>query len=155
VEFFGSSVAINGDTVVVGVCPTELFGPSAAYVFVRDATTPPPSWTQQAKLMASDAVFIDLFGFSVAIHGDTVVVGAIGTGVAPSFDQGAAYVFVRSGTTWSEQQKLTASDGKSGDSFGGSVAIDGNTVVVGAAGADVTPNFNQGAAYVFVTITPG
>jgi uncharacterized protein (TIGR03437 family) len=68
---------------------------------------------------------------------------------------GAAYVFVRSGTTWSEQQKLTALDGKSGDFFGASVAIDGNTVVAGAAGADVGANEDQGAAYVFVTITPG
>src|SRR5262245_56685166 len=74
-------------------------------------------------------------------------------------DQGAAYIFVRDATTtppsWTQQQKLTASDGKSGDIFGISVAIDGNTVVVGADGADVAPNIDQGAAYVFVTIAPG
>jgi hypothetical protein len=133
---FGVSVAISGPTAVVGA-----FGQNnqtgAAYVFVRSGT----AWSQQAKLTASDAHTFDNFGASVAISGLTVVVGA---DMKHDFT-GAAYVFVRSGTAWSQQAKLTASDGKRG-SFGVSVAISGSTVVVGAE----AKNFFTGAAYVFV-----
>jgi hypothetical protein len=135
-DFFGSSVAINGDTIVVGA---ESKGTSmgAAYVFTRNGTI----WNQQAKLTASDAEAGDLFGASVAIRSDVVAVGADGE----SDHTGAAYVFTRSGTTWSQQAKLTASDGAPGDSLA-SVAISGDTVVAGAGRkAD-----NMGAAYVFV-----
>ncbi len=143
-DLFGSSVAIDGDTVVVGaigadIPPNENQG--AAYVFVRDATT----WTQQQKLTASDGAANDQFGSSVTTSGDTVVVGA-------PFDdsfRGSAYVFARSGTTWSEQQKLTASDGAASDQFGFSVATSGVTVMIGAVGAGISPSFDQGAAYVF------
>ena len=136
---FGFSVSVSGDTAVVGAS-FAAFGGSVsqgkAYVFVRSGTT----WTQQQKLTASDGVAGDLFGFSVSVGGDTAVVGATGNN-----SRGAAYVFVRSGTTWTQQQKLTASDGLAGDAFGTSVSVSGDTAVVGAIG-----NNSQGAAYVFV-----
>ncbi|MCZ6661914.1 MAG: FG-GAP repeat protein, partial [Actinobacteria bacterium] len=86
--------------------------------------------TQQAKLTASDGATFDLFGVSVAIFGATVVVGATLDDDAGE-GSGSAYVFVRSGTTWSEEAKLTASDAAQGDHFGLRVAISGDTVVVG------------------------
>jgi hypothetical protein len=153
-DSFGYSVAVSGDTVVVGATGESglAYEAGAAYVFVRSGT----SWSQQAYLKASNPDFEDLFGFSVAVSGDTVVVGApyedsSATGVngnesdnsAP--DSGAAYVFVRSGTTWSQQAYLKASTTNMFDSFGESVALSGNTVVVGAPVQD-----SAGAAYVFV-----
>ncbi|HEX2619367.1 MAG TPA: FG-GAP repeat protein, partial [Phototrophicaceae bacterium] len=111
---FGGAVAVSGNTAVIGAANAngEL---GAAYVFTRNGNI----WTQQQELIASDAAIDDLFGWSVAISGDVAVVGAFGK----NSNQGAAYVFTRSGTTWTQQQKLTASDAASGDSFGISVAI--------------------------------
>ncbi|MBI4750747.1 MAG: FG-GAP repeat protein [Acidobacteria bacterium] len=146
---FGSSVAISGDTVVVGAFQVDVsgrFDQGSAYVFVRSGTT----WSQQQQLTASDGAGADLFGVSVAISGETVVVGAPQADVSGRSSQGAAYVFVRSGTVWSQQQKLTASDGAANDDFGRSVAISGETVVAGSRQDDVGGNGNQGSAYVFV-----
>jgi hypothetical protein len=112
-------------------------------VFVRSGAT----WTQQAKLTAADADAGDNFGFSVAISGDTALVGADGDDDA-GLSSGSAYVFVRSGTTWSEQAKLTASDAAAGDNFGFSVAISGDTALVGADGDDDAGD-RSGSAYVF------
>ena len=98
-------------------------------------------------VVASDAAASDLLGFSVAIDGDRMVVGAArGDGVAA--DSGAAYVYQLSGGTWTEVAKLTASDGAALDLFGWSVSIDGDTIVVGARSQD-TGATNAGAAYVF------
>jgi hypothetical protein len=139
-DTFGGSVAISGDTAVVGAYGDGNYRGSA-YVFVRSGS----SWILQQKLTASDSANSDMFGISVAINGDTIVVGA------SQFDpynmgQGKAYVFVRSGATWDERLKLTASDGAVGDRFGGSVAISENMVVVGAS----NNNTGRGSAYVFV-----
>ncbi len=145
---FGISVAISGDTVVVGAQLDDVGANTAqgsAYVFVRSGV----SWSQQAQLTASDGALADFFGKSVAISGDTVVVGAVFDDVGANFDQGSAYVFVRSGSVWSQQQKLRASDGAAGDQFGFSVAISGDTVVVSAEFDDVTGISDQGSAYVF------
>ena len=98
----------------------------SAYVFVLSGTT----WSQQAELTASDGAPGDEFGTSVAISGDTVVIGAENK----NNGQGAAYVFVRNGTVWNQQQKLTASNGAFTDFFGWSVAVDGDTALVGATG---------------------
>ncbi len=133
---FGSSVSIDGNTIVVGA--SGEFGQGSAYVFVLSGTT----WTQQAKLTANDAASGDLFGSSVSINGDTVVVGANGK---LAF-QGVAYVFTRSGSAWTQQAKLTASDAAANDSFGVSVSVSGDTAAIGARGKG---SF-QGAAYVFV-----
>jgi hypothetical protein len=145
---FGFSVAISGETVVVGTALDD--GPvdgdsGSAYVFVRSGGV----WTQQQKLEASDAVAGQDFGFSVAISGETVVVGAPERSILPSLE-GSAYVFVRSGGVWTQQQKLEASDGAFDDFFGNSVAITGETVVVGAPGDDGAAGSAQGSAYVFV-----
>jgi hypothetical protein len=108
---------------------------------------------QQAKLTASDGAEFDELGTSVSISGRTIVVGAPSATVGSNFDQGAAYVFVRRGSTWADRTqsaKLTVSDGASFDLLGTSVAISGDTAVVGAPGATVGGNAAQGAAYVFV-----
>ena len=148
-DVFGWSVAISGDTVVVGAAYDNVGAngnQGSAYVFVRSGT----SWSQQAQLTAADGATSDIFGWSVAISGNTVAVGAPGNDVGANADQGSAYVFVRSGAIWSQQQQLTAVDGAAGDYFGDSVAISGDTAVVGAPYDDVGATINQGSAYVFV-----
>ncbi len=147
-DLFGASVAVSGDTALVGAFADDVGANTdqgSAYVFVRSGTV----WSAQQKLTASDGAANDWFGYSVAVSGDTAVVGASVDDVGVITDQGSAYVVVRSGTTWSEQQKLTASDGAPGDSFGVSVAVSGDTAVVGANGDDVGTNTDQGSAYVF------
>ena len=111
----------------------------AAYIFKRDGT----NWIEQAKLLASDGATADNFGGFVSIDGDYVIVGAAGSGVA-----GAAYIFKRDETTWTQQAKLTASDGSANDNFGKSVSISGDYAIVGAWG-DQDSGIYTGAAYVF------
>ena len=117
----------------------------SAYVFVRDAAG---VWTQGPKLLAPDGAEGDLFGKSVALNGDTAVVGAYRDDDNGLFF-GSAYVFAPdAGGLWTQQSKLLASDGALGDFFGGAVAVSGNTVVVGAA-LDDDNGFNAGSAYLF------
>ena len=136
-DYFGTDVDISGDTVVVGAERQDTGGTyaGAAYVFTRSGT----SWSQQAKLQASDRETYDYFGWQVGISGDTIVAGAYGedTGGAQA---GAAYIFTRSGTSWSQQAKLTASDAAAGKYFGHRVSISGNTVAIG------TPELGDGVA---------
>jgi hypothetical protein len=143
-------VALSGDTVVVGAHHDDHGGgpyAGAAYVFVRNGT----SWSEQAKLIASDTASFDRFGFSMAFSDDTVVVGAYNDEHAGGLGAGSAYVFVRNGTSWSEQAKLIASDARTYDQFGNSVALSGDTAVVGASFSDNLALFdNAGSAYVFV-----
>lgn len=177
---FGTSVSISGNYAIVGA-PQEdsssriVNGPSdelrsgsgAAYIFVRNGA----SWSQQAILKADNADINDIFGSSVAIEGDTVVVGAPQEGSGSAGvngdgtnnnigSSGAAYVFTRVGSTWSQQAYLKASNPGRADLFGLTVAISGNTIVVGAADEDSnTTAINgdgtndsataSGAAYVF------
>ncbi|HXI91932.1 MAG TPA: FG-GAP repeat protein, partial [Blastocatellia bacterium] len=122
-DLLGDSVAISGDTVVVGAPEFTGFFPGSAYVFVRNNAT----WSLQQKLSPAET-FGDSAGTSVAIDGNTIVVGAPDDNGANFSGGGSAFVFTRSGTTWSQQQKLTASDGQQSDEFGISVAIDSNTV---------------------------
>jgi len=181
-DVFGLSVAVSGDTVVVGAwsedsnatgvngnqADNSAAQAGAAYVFVRSGGV----WHQQAYLKASNTGVDDQFGSSVAVSGDTVVVGArledsSATGVNgnqannSAGDSGAAYVFVRSGGVWSQQAYLKASNTGADDQFGLSVAVSGVTAVVGARFEDSNAagvNGNQannsalraGAAYVFV-----
>jgi hypothetical protein len=140
---FGTSVAISGETVVVGspLGDAAVFSnQGTAHVFVRSGGV----WSEQQMLTASDPAGGDRFGDSVAISGETVVVGARGDD-----SRGSAYVFARSGGVWSLQQKLEASDAAANDSFGNSVVISGETVLVGAVGDDGAAGDNQGSAYVF------
>ncbi|MBL8208570.1 MAG: FG-GAP repeat protein, partial [Blastocatellia bacterium] len=148
-DWFGYSVAISGDTALIGA-PLDDFGSTvnqgSAYVFTRSGVT----WSQQEQLNATDAADSDNFGFAVALQGETAVIGAPADDVNSTSDQGSAYVFVRSSSTWSPQQQLSAGDGASGDLFGYAVAISGETAMVGAPQDDVNGNVNQGSAYVFV-----
>jgi hypothetical protein len=115
-EFGGESgIAISGETVVIGARGDEN-GKGAAYVFVRSDS----SWTQQAKLTASDGVAGDEFGLVVAINGDTFMVSAPYTNTF----RGSVYVFTRSGSNWTQQAKINASDRAAGDRFGWSVAFE-------------------------------
>ena len=164
---FGLSVAISGDTVVVGAHNEDSASagvdgeqhdnsdtnPGAAYVFVRNGK----AWSQQAYLKASNTDSFDEFGWAVAVSGDTIVVGAPGESSASTgvnggqgsdgaLYAGAAYVFVRDGTTWSQQAYLKAFNTGLFDGFGGAVAVSGDTVVVGAGSQG--PG-SAGAAYVF------
>jgi hypothetical protein len=140
---FGSSVSVSGDTAVIGAYEGGSVDQGAAYIFVRSGGV----WSQQQELTASDGVQDDAFGYSVSVSGDTAVIGAFQAGSAV---QGAAYVFVRSGGVWSQQQKLTASDGGVNDHFGYTVSVSGDTALVGARLKTVNSNTDQGAAYVFV-----
>ena len=146
---FGSSVAVSGGTAVIGAYNRGVGGNSsqgAAYVFVQSGT----SWSQQAEWTASDGGENSRFGVSVSVSGGTALIGANGQPVGSNSGQGAAYVFVQSGTSWSQQAELTASDGAGGDSFGVSVSLSGGTAVIGAIKHQVGSNSGQGAAYVFV-----
>ena len=144
---FGISVSLSGDTVVIGAFFEDVPGlnEGSAYVFVRTGTT----WAFQKKLVADDGTFLDLFGVSVALSGDIAVVGAVFADAAGT-DSGAAYVFVRAGAVWTQQQKLVGSDTTGGDLFGVSVAITGDdTIVVGASDDDTVGGGDAGSAYVF------
>lgn len=141
---FGISVAVDGGSALVGALNTNA-GQGAAYVFTRTGA----SWSQQAQLTASDGLPDDLFGNSVSLAGDTAAIGATTSDIEDEDAQGAAYVFVRSGATWSQQAKLTATDGAAGDFLAWSVALSGDTVLAGARGKTVGTNVEQGAAYVF------
>ena len=190
---FGVSVAISGDTLVVGAPTSDSSAANSGsvYVFTRSEST----WTQQARLVASNAAEAYRFGRSVAIeddtvivttgsnvaiNNDTVVVGAphenngdvtdsvyafhrIGSewieqdlhhgeddmGVSPQNPTGSACIFTRNNNEWNKQAVLLASDGASNDRFGASVAISGETILVGAPSARYK-NQRIGAAYVFV-----
>ncbi|WP_437895446.1 MYXO-CTERM sorting domain-containing protein [Sorangium sp. So ce124] len=145
-DFFGDSVALSGDTALVGAYGHDDAGPVAgsAYVFVRSAGV----WTQQAKLVATDAAADKYFGTSVALSGDTALVGASGD-ADHGLNAGAAYVFARSAGVWTQQAKLVATDAAEGDYFGISVALSGDTALLGTPGDD-DKGSSSGAAYVFV-----
>ncbi|MFQ5583347.1 MAG: FlgD immunoglobulin-like domain containing protein, partial [Calditrichia bacterium] len=133
-DFFGSSVAIDGEIAIIGA-PGDAVG-GAAYVFRRTGVT----WNQETILTASDAASNDNFGTAVSLSGDTALVGAPGDYLGT----GAAYIFKRNGGNWTELTKLTANDGVALDHFGSSVAIEGETAVAGAK-----DHYANGAVYVF------
>ena len=147
---FGVSVDIDGDYVIVGAEYEDTGGSNAgsAYVFVRSGT----SWTQQAILRASDAQADDRFGGydpTVSISGSFAVIGAHNEDAGGS-NAGAAYVFSRSGSTWTEVKKIVASNPTASDFFGQTVAIDGTTILVGAREED-TKASAAGAAYIYTS----
>jgi hypothetical protein len=171
-DLFGRSLAISGDTLVVGAwgeassasggeTDNSAEDAGAVYVFTRSDGV----WSQQAYLKASNAEAGDAFGYSVAISDDTLVVGAINEASSTSGgeadnsvkDAGAVYVFTRSAEAWNQQAYLKASNAGWNDTFGASVAISGDTLVVGAINEDSSANGGQtdnstskaGAAYVF------
>jgi len=142
---FGVSVSLSGDYLIVGAHQDDDGGNNSgsAYVLHRNGS----SWTQQTKLTAGDGAAGDFFGYSVSIDGDYAIVGAYqdddhGT------NSGAAYIFHRSGSSWTQQTKLTPGDGAAGDFFGYSVSIDGDYAIVGAH-KDDDNGINSGSSYVF------
>ncbi|MEX1025302.1 MAG: hypothetical protein WD226_09515 [Planctomycetota bacterium] len=143
--FFGSAVAIEGDTLAVGAHRVDGTTPDegAVYVFERTGSI----WNETQKLSASDATQFQLFGRAVALSGDVLVAGAHLDASAGNAS-GAAYVFARSGGTWSETQKLVASDASAGDRFGFAVDVDGARLVVGAY-EDDSSGSEVGSVYVF------
>jgi len=136
-DYFGFSVSISGDYALIGASCDDS-GRGSAYVFVRSGT----GWLEVAKLVASDGVGGDYFGFSVSISGDYALIGAD----CDDSGRGSVYVFMRSGTSWLEVAKLVASDGVGGDLFGFSVSVSGDYAIVGALGDDLA----SGSAYVFM-----
>ena len=157
----GWSTAVSGATIVVGAPLHENEG--AAYVF----TMPASGWanaTQSAELSASDIAQEDHFGESVAISGNTIVVGAPYHTVASShvFEQGAAYVFAMPEGGWgtgtqpqAQTAELSAADGEEGERLGESVAISGDTIVVGAPYRKIYADAERGAAYAFTMPASG
>ena len=152
-DYFGASVSIDGDHVVVGAHYDGDNGSysGSAYIFVNNHNG---SWSQQAKLTAVDGEAYDEFGSSVSIDGDHVVVGA-------QYDRdngsnsGSAYIFVKNDNgSWSQQDKLTAEDAAAGDQFGTSVSINGDHAVVGAHQDDDNGS-KSGSAYIFVNNNNG
>ena len=142
----GESVDIEGDYAVVGAiynAENQVKG-GAAYVFKRNGS----QWVEEAVLLASDRQENDKFGVSVAISGDYIVVGADRVFGTSNMVPGAAYVFKRNGTVWTEQAKLTAGDTSGRDYFGATVTIDGDVIAVGADEED-SQGTNSGAVYVF------
>ncbi len=150
-DVFGCAVAVDGDTIVVGAKNDDDNGTNSgsAYVFERNQGGA-DNWGQVAKLTPSDGAEFDDFGETVAISGDTVVVGSWHDDVGAVTDQGSAYLFGRhqgGADSWGEVTKLVGSDSASGDWFSrGAVAIDGDLVVIGAADHAA----GDGGAYVFV-----
>ena len=153
---FGSSVAIDGNAIVVGVSYDNDGGSSCGSAYVFRTTDGGATYVEIAKLKASEIICAsDYFGGSVAISGGTVVVGAHQDDDDGSMS-GSAYVFrtADGGATYAQVAKLTASDAASDDRFGASVAIDGGTIVVGAYGDDDDGSYS-GSAYVFRTTDGG
>jgi hypothetical protein len=153
---FGFSVAISGNTIVVGarLDDTVAADRGSAYVFVKPGAGWSGTLTQTAKLLGSDGLASDQLGFSVAVSGTTVVAGAPVDDTGAATNRGSAYVWVQPGAGWAgtlnQTSKLFASDGLLGDLLGWSVGVSGDTVVAGANGDDVGANADQGSAYVFV-----
>ncbi len=150
---FGLTLALSGNTLIVGAPNNVGTGGSlsgAIYVFNRNGDT----WTQGQKLTASDAKAFDNFGFSLATDGSTILIGA------PFHDEaagnsGAAYVFEQRSGSWSQQTRLTASDGAPDDEYGSAVSVSGSALVVGARADDVNGMQDAGSAYVYEKSSEG
>jgi hypothetical protein len=145
-DLFGNSVSISGDYCLVGALRDDDRGENSGsvYIYKRDGT----SWTEQAKLTASDGSGLEEFGCSVSISGEYCVIGA-DEDDDNGLHSGSAYLFRRDGTSWTEQAKLVPSDGDDGDYFGNSVSIDGDYYVVGAYRDENMGWWMPGSAYVF------
>ncbi|MCK4340242.1 MAG: hypothetical protein KAY37_00780 [Phycisphaerae bacterium] len=138
----GQAVAISGDRLVIGAPQGNLWN-GVAYVYQFDGG----SWVLEATLAAEDAAQYDYFGWSVAIDGEVIVIGARrDDDLADAC--GAAYVFRYEESAWSQEAKLTASDGSAGDEFGNAVVLTGDTAVIGAW-QDADHGIAAGAVYAY------
>jgi hypothetical protein len=144
---YGSAVGLSGDTLVVGAPSTDFQGlGGVAYVYTRADGV----WTLRQVLHAAGWGTFSEFGRSVAIEGDTVLVGAPRRITAAGFAAGAAHVFTRAADVWSEVGLLEAPDAAAGDTFGQDVALTGDTAVIGAPYRDGPGGGQTGGAYVFI-----
>ena len=140
---FGASVSLDGNRVLIGASGgISVLG--TAYTFTETGGT----WSFEAELPAGNGQLQDNYGLSVCVRGDTALVGAPRDDIA-SVDQGSVYVFGLTGTQWSFQTKLTASDATSDDGFGKGLDFDGSRIAVGAATAGPSPAYQPGAVYLF------
>lgn len=145
---FGSSVSMSGDYVIVGAPNKDVAAKTnqgAALIFYRNGS----EWTYQATIVAGDGATGDGFGNSVSISGSYAVIGARFKDAEGSINKGQAYIFNRTGTAWSEQAVLTASDGAANDNFGQVVSISGNYALAGAPRKTVDGKTWAGQVYVF------
>lgn len=145
---FGSSVALVGDIAFISAHRDEHprgTNAGAAYVFERSDGR----WNQSAKLSANDGESEDVFGWTLALDGETAIIGAPGDEDPHGDAAGSAYVYERSGNIWEQVAKLTADDGDSKDQFGWSVALTDTTALVGAPRDEDPFGKSAGSAYVF------
>lgn len=145
-DAFGTSVALDGDTLIAGAPAKQRSTPGsyangAAYVFTRDSS----GWTQQAKLTDAVGANGDMFGYSVDLLGTRAVIGV----PFASGDQGRAWVYAGSGSTWTEEAELSAAAAAAGDQFGWSVALGDDAVFVGAPFAGTLAGAACGGSYMF------
>jgi uncharacterized repeat protein (TIGR01451 family) len=155
-EYFGWSLAIDGELAVIGA-PSDGGMPGSAYVHARNQGGA-DLWGQLASLDRVDPATGDQFGWAVDVRGDEIVVGAFQDQVPPNVAQGSAYIFERhlgGLNAWSQIQKLTASDGTEGDNFGYSVALSGSALLIGAYRVDISTHIDQGATYAFYSSGSG
>ncbi len=145
---FGSSIAIDGETLLVGATQEDQAAPNAGagYVFARTGGV----WLHQDKLVPTSSGTNPQMGRSASLDGDVAVLGAWQDAPAAMFSVGAAHVFRRSGTTWSEEQKLTASDAADFRWFGQSVSVSGTVIAVGAYGDRGNDLSESGGAYFYI-----
>jgi len=138
-NFFGGSVSVSGDIIVVGAYGVSSFEGSA-YIFEKSEG----SWSTGTKVTGGDTLAAESFGLAVSVSGTTVAVGAP-THTHAGVSSGAVYIFTPSGPTWAQQAELIPGDAKTSQFFGTSLSIDGETIVVGSYG----DNAQRGSAYVF------
>lgn len=143
-DFFGESISAVGDTVFIGA-PRARFANGSTYVFTRENG----EWTQSQQLIADDAQPFDRFGQSVALLGDTALIGAAFSVAGVRDSLGSAYVFTREDGEWSQTQKLLDEDGPTAEFFGFSVALSADTALIGAPNFDTENSQAVGTAYVF------
>ncbi len=148
-DYFGSSVSVNKDTLVVGADQDDFIG--SAYIFERDEGGI-DNWGVVTKLSPIDGEIIDHFGNSVSIYRDTILIGAVVDDIDENEDQGSVYVYYRNqggNNNWGMVDMITASDGEAGDYVGISVSIMGDTFIIGAGCDNISGNDEQGSAYIF------
>jgi len=148
-DFFGYSVSISGDYVIIGAPYFDWFftNQGAAFIFLRTGTT----WAHQVRINANDGAAEDYFGVSINIEGDYAIIGAPNDDGTYT-DQGAAYIYLRNGTTWNQQQKLTAPDPQLNANYGNSVNVSGGYAVIGSIyeSGGINPyHSREGAAYIY------
>jgi hypothetical protein len=153
---FGYSVSLDGSNALVGAWRDDVISGGSlrgsAFVYTRSEST----WSEEAKLVGSDVADFDLFGLSVSLDGDRALIGSSDSAqgeFGEEYSAGAAYVFLRSGTGWAQEQKLVASEREGVGLFGFSVSLDGDSALVGAFGSEAAYVFaRSGATWVEETV---